>query len=1079
MASDYASIRSSNERRYGTDIGRIGPMLFADRYDDRTHFIFELLQNAEDALARRYDWKGSRAVNFHMVNGTLRVSHYGKPFDEHDVRGICGIAESTKDVSTIGRFGIGFKSVYAFTDRPEVHSGEENFAIEKLVWPIAAPVVDLGDDETVIVLPLQAGDDAARDEITRGLQRLGPRTLLFLRQIDEIAWTVDDGPSGLYLRSKLDVFGEKVRRISVIGEADGRADVEEAWLIFSREVKTPEGSAAGYVEIAFSIAHDEDPDHCIVNPVSDSPLVVFFPTVLPTYLGFLVQGPYRTTPSRDNVRRNDPWNQYLVRETASLLVEALHWMRDSDMLDTAALRCMPIDRGKFGESSMFAPLFEATRQALTSEPLLPRFGGGYVAATDARLAITQDLRELLGPGQLAALYGHEEDLFWLSGDITQVRTPELRQYVMGELDVMETTPKNLLPKLNSAFLEPQTDDWLRRLYEFLNGQPALLRQGLLGSLPVVRLESGEHVVARSNGEAQAFLPSAIETGFPTVRRTVCNSDDARQFLQSLGLTEPDPVDDIIRYVLPKYRGDEEESDIDNNEYEADIRRILKAFATDSKVQRDKLIGALRQTAFVMAVDAGDRSMRVSKPADVYLATERLKELFAGVAGVLLVDDSCACLTGEDVRDLLVACGATRVLQPIATKTDLTSDELREIRRKAGLERSTGWENLRDFTVRGLQTLLEVLPQLDVQARRQRAGILWEALADLESRRGSRAFLAEYSWSYFHESKTAPFDAAFVRQLNATAWVPDSNGEPQRPVIIDFETLDWKPDPFLQSKICFKPQIIETLEREAGFEPGVLDLLKKRGVTTVAELLARLGDQDEPTTEEGDDSNAEDDDSDQPAGSASRPVPDQQHPASGGGVRGSKAEGETTASGDTSQSVAGTTDGSRSGTAQQGTTRASTSSRAPVSKGSRPFISYVGVHPDEDESDPDGLDHKARMGLEAMAIRLVLAQEPDLERTPLQNPGFDLFETGEDGQPVRWIEIKAMTGCLNDRPVGLSHTQFECAREHGSAYWLYVVEHAGNDENARIVRIQDPAGRARTFTFDRGWIEIAEVDGSPN
>ena len=52
MACDYGAIRRDNERRYGTDIGRIGPMLLADRYDDRTHFIYELLQNAEDALAR-------------------------------------------------------------------------------------------------------------------------------------------------------------------------------------------------------------------------------------------------------------------------------------------------------------------------------------------------------------------------------------------------------------------------------------------------------------------------------------------------------------------------------------------------------------------------------------------------------------------------------------------------------------------------------------------------------------------------------------------------------------------------------------------------------------------------------------------------------------------------------------------------------------------------------------------------------------------------------------------------------------------------------------------------------------------
>ena len=64
MASDYPSIRKDNERRYGTDIGRIGPMLLAHRYDDRTHFIYELLQNAEDALAKRGRANRQRSVRF-------------------------------------------------------------------------------------------------------------------------------------------------------------------------------------------------------------------------------------------------------------------------------------------------------------------------------------------------------------------------------------------------------------------------------------------------------------------------------------------------------------------------------------------------------------------------------------------------------------------------------------------------------------------------------------------------------------------------------------------------------------------------------------------------------------------------------------------------------------------------------------------------------------------------------------------------------------------------------------------------------------------------------------------------------
>ena len=183
MASDYAAIRAENEKRYGTDIWRIGPMLLSDRYDDRTHFIYELLQNAEDALARGSGSNGERSVRFHLADRELRVSHFGKAFDEADVRGICGIAESTKDLTAIGCFGIGFKSVYAFTEQPSIHSGREDFAIESFVWPIAAPPIERAQDETVIIIPLKSSDPADRADITAGFQSLGTRTLLFLRQV--------------------------------------------------------------------------------------------------------------------------------------------------------------------------------------------------------------------------------------------------------------------------------------------------------------------------------------------------------------------------------------------------------------------------------------------------------------------------------------------------------------------------------------------------------------------------------------------------------------------------------------------------------------------------------------------------------------------------------------------------------------------------------------------------------------------------------------------------------------------------------------------------------------------------------
>ena len=84
-------------------------------------------------------------------------------------------------------------------------------------------------------------------------------------------------------------------------------------------------------------------------------------------------------------------------------------------------------------------------------------------------------------------------------------------------------------------------------------------------------------------EPQAFLPGPAETSFPTVRAAVCQTDEAREFLKSLNLTEPDPVDNVIRNVLPKYR--EEGAEFSADEYMSDIDLMLAAAKTDSHAQR--------------------------------------------------------------------------------------------------------------------------------------------------------------------------------------------------------------------------------------------------------------------------------------------------------------------------------------------------------------------------------------------------------------------------------------------------------------------------------------------------------------
>ena len=339
MASDYEAIKADNLKRYGTDVGRYGKSVLADLYDDRTHFIYELLQNAEDALRRRADEPRSRTVRFDLSESALRISHYGKPFDQGDVEGVCGIARSTRgeDLTRIGRFGIGFKSVYGFTDRPAIHSGHEDFGIDRFVWPSVQPRIERDQEQTVFVMPLRNPEDNCA-EIADGLRRINLDTLLFLRETDSIEWSILSGESAVYMRQS-ERLDDLVRRVTLVGESIRHDDGDQDWLVFSKPMHMA-GVKAGHVEIAF-LAKDNR-----IAPVSRSKLVVFFPTAVETSLGLRIQGPYRTTPSRDNVPKDDPWNQACIKNTGELLVDALLWLRERNMLDVDVLQCLPLDGTK-------------------------------------------------------------------------------------------------------------------------------------------------------------------------------------------------------------------------------------------------------------------------------------------------------------------------------------------------------------------------------------------------------------------------------------------------------------------------------------------------------------------------------------------------------------------------------------------------------------------------------------------------------------------------------------------------------------------------------------------------------------
>src|SRR3954462_9155167 len=99
MPSNYEKISDENTVRYGTEVSYYGSD-FADRYTERTHFIFELLQNAEDAIRWREEAEPDKDfphnVTFRLFPDHLEFTHHGLPFTADHVRAICSIKRGTK-----------------------------------------------------------------------------------------------------------------------------------------------------------------------------------------------------------------------------------------------------------------------------------------------------------------------------------------------------------------------------------------------------------------------------------------------------------------------------------------------------------------------------------------------------------------------------------------------------------------------------------------------------------------------------------------------------------------------------------------------------------------------------------------------------------------------------------------------------------------------------------------------------------------------------------------------------------------------------------------------------------------------
>ncbi|MBG1269291.1 sacsin N-terminal ATP-binding-like domain-containing protein [Nostoc sp. WHI] len=603
-------------------------------YSDRTHFIYELLQNAEDA--------GATKVIFKLFNDRLEVYHNGRLFTEEDVQGICGLVKSTKkeDLTKIGKFGIGFKSVYAYTDSPEIHSGDEHFFIEHYVRPhaVTSDVIS-GEYTTLFIIKFNRQDlskAVAYQEIETHLQKFNPRNLLFLRHIKEIYWHLEKGQKGVCKREILN-HDAGYQRISVSLNTSLH-NSQETWLVFNQSISS---QPTLKVEVAFLLQKDKKTQQEQIVSVSSSQLVVYFPTEKETHLNFLVQGPYRTTPDRAKIPPNDTFNRELIETTADLVASILLKLKDIGLLTVSCLQILPIRASEFPEDAMFYPVFNEVCKAFQENALLPTADGRYIPATQAKLARSAALRKLLSDDQLQQLYGG--NYTWLSDEISENSTPELRRYLRDVLKVEEIDSEKFALRFSQGFIEKQSDDWVANFYIFLIGQEALWKVETNRKNPsllnksFIRLQNDKHVIPFDHHTKQpnAYLPSEVETSFQTVKREIVAISEAKTFLERLGLEKPSTYIEVRDRIIPKYKLLKK---IDEKQNEKDIQTIEHALQSSSSTERKRLIEELKKTPFLPAVNIKSNLKEYQSPEKIYFRSQNLEMYFQGNEAAWFLDN---------------------------------------------------------------------------------------------------------------------------------------------------------------------------------------------------------------------------------------------------------------------------------------------------------------------------------------------------------------------------------------------------------------------------------------------------------
>lgn len=782
-----------------------------EKYSDQAHFIYELLQNADDAKATsaRFELFRDRLVFAHNGTRRFKVSNPATEAEdlEHgtlgDINAITAVGGSNKtDEATIGKFGVGFKAVFQYTVTPHIYDPNVFFKIERFIVPVR-----IDDDypsrrhgETMFVFPFdheKRSPEEAFADITEKLHSLD-YPLLFLSNLKNIEFEVS-GILGLYgkaVEEKRDFGGTTAEFIRLIqNDGDNREDLYDNMLwLFTRD----DGK-----HHAYSVGYFVDRDGHLISKTHSA--FCFFPTKEVTGLNFIIHAPFLLTDSREGIRAGAQHNIDMISLLSELAADSLVYLRDIGVSKTAPLiddnifDIVPYDESDFSEIASkkvisFKPFYIAMKKAFKNEAIIPSMDG-YVETENAYWAFVPQIADLFSNEQLSAL-AKNENARWVFTTFgrqdTLRKNKALTDYIdsitsvwLDESDILKGWSIEggvSYDGITAKFIESQPIEWLHSFYKWIADTKG--RTELIPTKPIFLNQNGI-AAAAFDGKKHAilFLPIEGGSGFDTVNEKLLQNEDTVAFIKQIGISEPSLFDEINNIILKQYKDGDE---IDTHPH---FKKFFRYYQTCSQADAKTFLTEIKEYDFVLYTSAADDETQYrGKPGGLYFPFKSLTDWFETKPDAKFVSyDEYLEMVGEgnkeELLSFLIDLGVKDM--PRILKRSLTEAEAYEIKPRSEWHQPA-WHNMRtrvwtEHYIDGLQENIEsIIQEKDVSA----SITLWSQLIKFinvgllkDSHYGYQENALQGRYEYFYYSQQYErFESSEAKRLRSLPWLINSDGE---------------------------------------------------------------------------------------------------------------------------------------------------------------------------------------------------------------------------------------------------------------------------------------------------------------